>query len=106
MKFKSSITNNFEKPILDFAEFLETMQTKIKIRIHKSIMDRVLDYCTYEDFFTDDDEYYLVNFPFIENEYHYDILLSFGNKCECLEPAHIRAEMRRRIHDIATIYES
>lgn len=96
----------YQKPILDFAEFLETMQTKIKIRIHKSIMDRVLDYCTYEDFFTDDDEYYLVNFPFIENEYHYDILLSFGNKCECLEPAHIRAEMRRRIHDIATIYES
>jgi len=106
MQEETFTARDYQKPILDFAEFLETMQTKIKIRIHKSIMDRVLDYCTYEDFFTDDDEYYLVNFPFIENEYHYDILLSFGNKCECLEPAHIRAEMRRRIHDIATIYES
>ena len=106
MQEETFTARDYQKPILDFAEFLETMQTKIKIRIHKSIMDRVLDYCNYEDFFTDDDEYYLVNFPFIENEYHYDILLSFGNKCECLEPAHIRAEMRRRIHDIATIYES
>lgn len=106
MQEETFTARDYQKPILDFAEFLETMQTKIKIRIHKSIMDRVLDYCTYEDFFTDDDEYYLVNFPFIENEYHYDILLSFGNKCECLEPAHIRAEMRRRIHDIAAIYES
>lgn len=106
VKEETFIPKDFPKPTLDAADILETMQTKIKIRIHKSIMDRVLDYCTYEDFSPDDDEYYLVNFPFIENEYHYDILLSFGNKCECLEPAHIRAEMRRRIHDIAAIYES
>ena len=97
---------NYQKPILDFAEMWETMQTKIKIRIHKSVMDRVLDYCTYEDFFPDSDEHYIVSFPFIENEYHYDILLSFGDKCECLEPLHIRTEMKRRIHDIAAIYES
>ncbi len=106
MQEETFTARDYQKPILDFAEILETMQTKIKIRIHKSIMDRVLDYCTYEDFSPDDDKHYLVNFPFIENEYHYDILLSFGNKCECLEPVHIRAEMRRRIHDIAAIYES
>ncbi|GFI04047.1 hypothetical protein IMSAGC005_02891 [Lachnospiraceae bacterium] len=45
------------EPALDFAEILEAMQTKIKIRIHKSIMDRVLDFCTYEDFLPDGAEY-------------------------------------------------
>jgi predicted DNA-binding transcriptional regulator YafY len=95
---------DYQKPILDFAEILETMQRKIKIRIHKSIMDRVLDYCTYEHFSPDGDEHYMVNFPFIENEYYYNILFSFGDKCECLEPLHIRAEMKRRIHDIAALY--
>ena len=80
------------------------MQTKIKIRIHKSITDRVLDYCTYEDFTPNGDEYYIVSFPFIENEYYYNILFSFGDKCECIEPLHIRAEMKRRIHDIASLY--
>ena len=100
------IPRDFQKPILDFEEILETMQTKIKIRIHKSVMDRVLDYCTYEDFSPDGDEHYVVNFPFIENEYHYNILMSFGNKCECLEPLHIRTEMKRQIQDIAAIYES
>ena len=97
---------DYQKPFLDFAEIWETMQTKIKIRIHKSVMDRVLDYCTYEDFSPDGDEHYIVSFPFIENEYHYDILLSFGDKCECLEPLHIRTEMKRRIHNIAAIYKS
>lgn len=96
----------YQKPQLDFADILASMQTKIKIRIHSSVMDRVLDYCTYEDLSPDGNEHYIVNFPFIENEYYYNVLLSFGDKCECLEPLHIRTEMKRRIHDIAAIYES
>lgn len=95
----------YQKPILDFSEILETMQIKIKLRIHKSIVDRVLDYCTYENFLPDGDEYYIVDFPFVENDYYYDILLGFGNKCECLEPPHIRQNMKRKIQDIAVIYE-
>ncbi|MHC1747310.1 MAG: helix-turn-helix transcriptional regulator [Cellulosilyticaceae bacterium] len=97
---------DYQKPQLDFTDILATMQTKIKIRIHKSVMDRVLDYCTYEYFSPDGDEYYIVSFPFIENEYYYNILFSFGDKCECLEPLHIRTEMKRRIHDIASLYEN
>jgi len=97
---------DYQKPQLDFTDILATMQTKIKIRIHKSVMDRVLDYCIYEHFSPDGDEHCIVSFPFIENEYYYNILFSFGDKCECLEPLHIRTEMKRRIHDIATIYES
>ena len=96
----------YQKPQLDFPDTLATLQTKIKIRIHRSVMDRVLDYCTYEHFSPDGDEHYIVNFPFIENEYYFNILLSFGDKCECLEPLHIRTEIKRRIHDIATLYEN
>ena len=97
---------DYEKPFIGFAEILETMQTEIKIRIHKSVMDRVLDFCTYEHFSPDGDAYYIVSFPFIENEYYYNILMSFGDKCECLEPLHISEEMKRRVHDIAALYEN
>lgn len=103
---KNFTLRNYQKPKLEFSDILTTMQIEIKIRIHKSIMDRVLDYCTYENFSLDDNEHYIVSFPFVENEYHYDILLSFGNKCECLAPLHVRMEMKRRISDIASIYES
>lgn len=106
MKEEKFEPRNYQKPVLDFEEILETMQTTIKIRIHKSIMDRVLDYCTDEHFFPNGDEYYIVDFPFVENEYYYDILLGFGDKCECLEPLYIRDEMKRRIHNIAAIYEN
>ncbi len=96
---------DYQKPQLDFTDILETMQTKIKIRIHKSVADRVLDYCDYENFLPDGDDCYIVSFPFIEKDYYYNILLSLGNKCECLEPPDIRSEMKRRIYEIAALYE-
>lgn len=103
---KSFTPRKYQKPALDFAEIWETIQIKIKIRIHKSILDRVLDFCSYEHFSPDCEEHYIVSFPFIENEYYYNILLSFGDKCECLEPMHIRTEMKRRIQKISTLYEN
>jgi len=97
---------DYQTPELEFNDILATMQTKIKIRIHKSAMDKVLNYCTHEHFSPDGNEHFIVSFPFIENEYFYSILFSFGNKCECIEPLYIRTEMKRRIHDIANVYDN
>lgn len=106
MKEEIFTPRDYPNPQLEFEDTLKTMQTKIKIRVHKSVIDRVLDYCTYDAVKPDGDECCIVDFPFVENEYHYDILLSFGDKCECLEPPHVRAKMKQRIHDMAAIYES
>lgn len=94
------------KPELDFTEQAAAMQKNIKLRIHHSVIDQVLEYCAYEDFLADGEEHFLVQLPFIENDYYYNVLFSFGDKCECLEPVHVREEMRRRIRDIAAIYEN
>lgn len=96
---------NDQRPQLDFSDIITTIQETVKIRIHKSVMDRVLDYCSYENFSPDGEEHYIVHFPFVENDYYYDMLLSFGDKCECLEPPCVRMEMKRRIHAIASLYE-
>lgn len=106
MQEKIFTPREYQKPQLDFTDILATMQTEIKIRIHKSVMDRVLDFCAYEHFSPDGDEHYIVGFPFIENDYYYNILLSFGDRCECLEPLHIRTEMKRRIYEIAALYKN
>lgn len=105
MEKETFAPRDFQKAILDFEEIFETVPIRIKLRIHESVIERVLDYCSYEYFSPDDDEHYIVDFPFIENDYNYDILLSFGSKCECLEPSHIRAKIKHRIHDIATLYK-
>ncbi|MDC7229858.1 MAG: WYL domain-containing protein [Sphaerochaetaceae bacterium] len=103
---KRFIPRAYHEPQLDVSNTLEMMHNPIKIRIHASAKERVLDFCTSEQISPDGAEHYLVDFPFIENDYYYNILLSFGDACECLEPMHIRLEMKRRIHRIATLYES
>jgi predicted DNA-binding transcriptional regulator YafY len=103
---ESFAPRDYQNPALDFTDIMETMQKIIKIRIHKSVMERVLDFCDYEHFSPDGEKHYIVSFPFIENDYYYNILFSFGDKCECIEPLHIRSEMKRRINDIAALYET
>lgn len=105
VKEETFAPRNYQKPMLDFVDNFETMPFKILIRIHKSVMDRVLDLCSFDDFSVDGDEHYIVKFPFIENDYCYDILLGLGDKCECLEPLYIREEMKRRIRNMAGIYD-
>ena len=99
------VPRDHPKPELDASDVLANRQTQIKLRMHKSILERVLDYCNDEDISPDGEAHYIVRYPLIENDYYYGILLSFGEKCECLEPARVRAEMLRRAGAIAALYE-
>ncbi|MDD5936764.1 MAG: YafY family protein [Clostridiales bacterium] len=95
----------YDRPMLKYGDIQESMQIKVKIRIHKSIMERVLDYCPYEDLVADGEEHYVVSFPFVETDYYYNILLGLGEKCECLEPERVRSEVKRRIGEMWRMYE-
>lgn len=101
---QSFIPKEYPKPQFEYPDFLAPSYTTITIRIHTSVMDKVLEYCTYDHFQPDGPEHYLVAFPFMENDYYYQILFSFGTECECLEPLDIRTEMKRRIEALASLY--
>lgn len=100
------IPKSYKRPFLDTAEILLKRQVTIKLRIHKSIMERVLDYCDYRSFLLDDDNHYIVNFPFIENDYHYGIILSFGTQCECLYPPQVRSKLKDKIDSLVKLYSN
>ena len=100
------VPREYQKPQLTMDDIVAAMQKTITLRIHKSIMERVLEYCPYEQFSRENDEHYIVKFPFIENDYYYDVILSFGNQCECIGPAPIREKMRQKIRDLAALYEN
>jgi predicted DNA-binding transcriptional regulator YafY len=102
---KTFTVRDLPKPQLQIDDILNDRQTNIKLRIHSSIMDRVLDFCAFESFIPDGEEHFIVDFPFIENDYYYGFLLSFGNKCECLEPKYIRSELTKRANEISSIYD-
>ncbi len=94
----------YQKPFLDFEETARSLQTDIKIRIHKSVLDRILDFCPYERLSQEGEEYYLADYPFFDSDYYYDMLLSLGDKCEILEPAHVREKLKQKIKNLAKVY--
>ncbi|ADY14298.1 helix-turn-helix transcriptional regulator [Sphaerochaeta globosa] len=101
---QSFIPKECPKPQFEYPDALAPLYTTITIRIHTSVMDKVLEYCTYDHFQPDGPEHYIVAFPFMENDYYYQILFGFGTECECLEPLDIRTEMKRRILAMAALY--
>lgn len=94
----------FKRPVLDFEESVRNLQTVIKLRVHKSILDRVLEFCDFDCIKSDGEEYCLVEYPFIDRDYYYDMLLTFGDKCECLEPLAVREKLKQKIKNLAEIY--
>lgn len=93
---------DFPKPALHYPAPVESII--LTLRIHQSLLEQLLDFCPYEDFTPDGDTHYLLSFPFIENDYSYQQLLGFGEKCECLAPPHIRHEIKQRIARMAALY--
>ncbi|MBB5226674.1 YafY family transcriptional regulator [Treponema ruminis] len=98
------LPRKYQKPVLDFEETAKKLQTFIKLRVHKSILDRLLEFCDFDCIKADGAEYYLAEYPFIERDYYYDMLLSFGDKCECMEPPHVREELKKRIERLGRVY--
>lgn len=90
-----------------FAGFKSNMQQKIfkiKLLIDHSILERVLDYCAEKDIEKLNDAQYLVNFDFIDDDYSYGILMSFGPNCICLEPEHVREQIIQRSEKLLKSY--
>lgn len=92
-------------PRLNLPDPAAAPQTEVTLRVHQSVMDKVLDDGLYTQIAPDGDAHYIVRLPFAESDYAYNYLFSLGDQCECLEPAPIRAEMKRRVCGLAALYE-
>ena len=102
---KNFSPREYKAPILDFENANYESITNVKLRIHKSIIDRVLDYCAQDQIIPDGDEHFIISYPFAESDYSYDLLLSMGENCECLEPAFVREKLKMKIKKLAALYK-
>ena len=76
----------------------------IKIEIDESILDRILERCDEEAIEKLDNGNYIVDFPFVDDDYAFDVLLSYGNKCKCLEPQWVKDKYLKKLREILEKY--
>jgi predicted DNA-binding transcriptional regulator YafY len=86
-------------------DYIERNMIKIKLLVHESLRDTMVEHCGEGNLEPYEDNKLIVNFPFIEDDLGYSLLLSFGGKCECLEPLKVRGELIRRIKNMLSAYD-
>lgn len=98
------IPREFDNKSLGAWDYIERNIITVKLLVDESLRDRMIEYCGAENIEYYDNNKLIVNFPFVEDEFGYNLLLGFGDKCECLEPARVRDEMIRRIKNLLRVY--
>ncbi len=98
------LPNELPPIISEFTEMMDKKQITVKLLIHKSARDKVIDYCGNENITPFDEEHFIALLPFIDEDSGYNLILGFGDKCECLEPVEVRKELIRRIENLSQLY--
>lgn len=98
------IPRDFDIKALGSWDYIDKSITNIKLMVHESLRERMLEYWGEENIQSTRDNKLIVNFPFVEDDYGYNLLLSFGDKCECLEPVHVRDGIISRIKRLLRVY--
>lgn len=97
---------DFETVMADFKDWKSPLLKTIDLIIEPDLKTRLLDYCR-EDTMTElPDGKLHVAFPFVASDLGYGILLSLGDKCECIGPPDVRQALHERITEIETIYKN
>lgn len=85
--------------------WIEKRIINIKLLADISLKERILERCEEDRITYCDENKMIVDFPFVDDDFDYEELLSFGNRCECLEPAEVREKLIKIIKDTMKIYE-
>lgn len=88
----------------DFTQKVCQKILPIKLRIHASILGQVLQHCSQDNIIKENDEYYLVDFDFTDDLYGYNVLMSFGEHCQCLEPRNVIKELIHKLNTTLALY--
>lgn len=98
------IPRDFTPNPMDGSGWIDKRMITITLLIDKSLREQILEYCSEENISPHGENSYLVTMPFPQDEHSYNLLLSYGDKCECLEPIHVRREIIHRIEKLLHKY--
>mgnify|MGYP001951223614 FL=1 len=90
---------------MDCADWMSRDWVAVTVRIHRSVMDRVIERFGSEHILHMEKDFCLASYPIIPNRFGFDRLLAFGDKCEILEPPEIREQFREYVRSILAMYE-
>lgn len=99
------ILREFKSKPLDGSGWIDKRLFTIKLLVDWSLREQMVERCGEERVKDYGDDKFIVDFPFVDDDLGYNILMGFGDKCECLSPEHVRIELVNRIQKLLKIYK-
>lgn len=78
----------------------------LKLLVDESLLETMIKFCGEDNVTPHGNDKYICYFPFVEDNYFYNMIIQFGDKCECLEPEYIRFNLINRIESLLSVYKS
>lgn len=94
----------FPARLNDFKDWFHERMIAIELLVDPALREAMLDRCREEDITPWPDGRLHIRLNFVESELGYGYLMQLGEKCECVAPAHVRAELVRRIDALRRVY--
>ncbi|MGL4798108.1 MAG: helix-turn-helix transcriptional regulator [Cellulosilyticaceae bacterium] len=76
----------------------------IQLRIDASLLEKMTELCGEDNIQPIDQHTFLATFPFVPDEMGYNLLMSFGDRCECVGPECIRQALAQHIQKLYLLY--
>ncbi|MHB1404455.1 MAG: helix-turn-helix transcriptional regulator [Desulfitobacteriaceae bacterium] len=90
---------------MDGSDWMTKDRVPVIIRIDKSIKDKIIERFGEENIIAQNGNDYIAQYPIVDNEEGYNVLLKFGNKCEIIEPESVRLNFKKYLDKIIETYE-
>jgi predicted DNA-binding transcriptional regulator YafY len=95
---------NFVPLPMDGSDWMTEERVPVKIRIDKSIKDKVIERYGAENIIAQDGDDFIAIYPIVDNAEGYNVLLKFGVKCQIVEPVTVRQNFINYLNSILAIY--
>lgn len=95
---------DFKAKPLDGSGWIDKKVITIKLLVDWSLRENMVERCGENNVKPYEDDKFVVDFPFVPDDLGYNILMGFGDKCECLSPENVRRELINRIQKLLKIY--
>jgi len=82
----------------------KTSVIKVTLRFHESYKEHISEFYDLNIVSLEENEYYKAYVYIETSETEYDNLLTLGDKCECIDPNHVREYIKNKIENIRKIY--
>ncbi|MEG0295925.1 MAG: YafY family protein [Clostridium sp.] len=100
------IPREFKSKPLDGGGWIDKRLITIKLLVDWSLREQMIERCGEDNVQDYGEDKFIVEFPFVADDLGYNILMGFGDKCECIAPENIRIELINRIKKLLYVYEN